>query len=447
MPWSWVAPRSFSIKNMEKKSKLVLVTGATGYVATRLIPALLARGYRVRCLARAPQKLRNRPWLKDIEVVKGDVLDAKSLQSAMAGIHTAFYLVHNMSSGESYREKELLGARNFGDSAHTEGVQRIIYLGGLGGSSQNRHMHSRQEAGRMLRQSGVPVVELRASVVIGSGSISFEMIRYLTSWFPFIPAPSKTNHPGQPIGIKDLLNVLIAALEVNDISGRIFEIGGPQAISYPDLMVEYARQQILQRSKISLPFYSVTLSAIFADWLTPVPFAIAHPLMEELTAPSVVTSHNGVIELLGEIELSTYALSVRNAIARDEYLPNFPWISSLVTRKPLVEPHVITCGEGLLIDHRETYIESAPRSLMDVLIGNIKNDWDVEEIEKGVWIRLQKKNTPHGCLRIEYKLEAGLFTQTSLYEPFGLPGLLWWYIFLPLHKNKFKGMFERLIHI
>jgi uncharacterized protein YbjT (DUF2867 family) len=364
----------------------------------------------------------------------------------MSGIHTAYYLVHNMSSGESYREKEILGADNFGNAASIEGVQRIIYLGGLGGSSKNRHMHSRQEAGRVLRQSGVPVVELRASVVIGSGSISFEMIRYLTSWFPFIPAPSKTNQLGQPIGIKDLLKILIASLEKNGIEGRIFEIGGPQEIPYPDLMVEYARQRGIWRPKISLPFYSVSLSAVLADWLTPVPYVIARPLMEELAAPSIVSSQNGVIELLGESELSTYSTSVSRAIARKEYLPKLPWTASLVTRKPLVESHVKTSGEGVLIDHRETYVETASRPLREILLGNIKQDWDVEEIEEGVWIRLNQKKTPHGCLRIEYKLEGGLFTQTSMYEPYGLPGFLWWYVFLLLHRKRFKGMFDKLVH-
>jgi len=400
----------------------------------------------VRCLARSPEKLRNRPWLKDIEVVKGDVLVAKSLLPAMVGIHTAYYLVHNMSSGESYREKELLGARNFGNIAKDEGVQRIVYLGGLGGSEKNQHMHSRQEAGRVLRQSGVPVVELRASVVIGSGSISFEMIRYLTSWFPFIPAPSKTNHPGQPIGINDLLKILIASLERNEISGRIFEIGGPQVIPYPDLMVEYARQRRLWRPKISLPFYSVSLSALLANWLTPVPYAIAHPLMEELAAPSVVSTQNGAFELAGEGELSTYSSSVSHALARDEYLPKLPWTASLVTRRPLIKPGVITSGEGLLIYHRETNVESASRPLMEILMGNIIKNWEIEEIEKGLWIRLKQKNSPHGCLRIEFRLNGRLFIQTSMYEPFGLPGFLWWYVFLPFHKNRFKEMFDRLVH-
>jgi uncharacterized protein YbjT (DUF2867 family) len=429
---------------MENKSKLILITGATGYVATRLIPVLLTRGYKVRCLARSPEKLRNRPWLKDIEVVKGDVLDAHSLQPAMAGVHTAFYLVHNMSSGESYQEKELLGARNFGGAANTEGVRRIIYLGGLGGSEKNQHMHSRQEAGRVLRQSGVPVVELRASVVIGSGSISFEMIRFLTSWFPFIPAPSETNQSGQPIGIKDLLNILIASLERNEVTGRIFEIGGPQAIPYPNLMVEYARQRGLYRPKISLPFYSVSLSALIADWLTPVPYVIAKPLMEELAAPSVVTSQNGVIELTGEYELSRYSTSVSRALARDEYLPKEPWTASLLTRIPLINSPVITSGEGLLIYHRETTIEVASQPLMEILTGNIMKNWEVEDIEKGVWVRLKQKNTSHGCLRMEFRLEGELYLQTSMFEPLGLSGFLWWYVLLPLHKNRFKDIFDHL---
>jgi uncharacterized protein YbjT (DUF2867 family) len=425
--------------------KLVLVTGATGYVATRLIPELLARGYQVRCLVRSPGKLRNRPWAKQVVVVQGDVLDIQSLHRAMAGVHSAYYLVHNMSGGQSYRDMEKMGALNFGEACRDAGVQRIVYLGGLGGSEKHQHMHSRQEAGRILRQSGVPAIELRASVVIGSGSISFEMIRSITSWFPFIPAPRETHYLSQPIGISDLLKILIASLELGDISGGIYEIGGPQKIIYPDLMVEYARQKNLIRPKVFIPFYLTGLSAWIADKLTPVPFSIAYPLMEELTAPSVVNSENGAELLLGEEEIQLYVENVSYAMARKEYLLKSPWTASLVTRASLNKPLVNTLGEGFLIDYREQAIANPSPHLKDVLKGQIESDWEVEEPGAEYWIRLRKKQTAFGVLRMEIQYTDGLLMQTSLYEPNGIPGLLWWFGFLKFHQHYFKTMFERLV--
>jgi uncharacterized protein YbjT (DUF2867 family) len=426
-------------------SRLILVTGATGYVATRLIPALLAKGYKVRCLARSPEKLRNRPWVREVEIVQGDVLETESLRNAMAGVDAAYYLIHNMSSGESYREKESLGARNFGEAARIAGLRKIIYLGGLGGSGEFRHMRSRQEAGRILRQSGVSVVELRASVVIGSGSISFEMIRYLTSWFPFIPAPEKTNHPGQPIGIRDLLNYLLTALERENQSGEILEIGGPEVLLYPDLMVEFARQKRLIRAKLFLPFYSVSLSARIADWLTPVPYVISKPLMEELTAPSAISNPSAVDELLNIDDLSTYPESVKYALSREEYQVGFPWTGSLVTRRPLIGGSVKTCGEGFLIDHREVVIKGASSILVEFLQGKLENDWDVEEIKAGEWIRLRQARNLFGEVRVELQLQGSLLMQTVLFEPGGLAGLLWWNMLYPYNAYRFMRMLGKLL--
>ena len=299
--------------------KTILVTGATGYVATRLIPALLAKGHHVRCLARSPEKLKNRHWLGDVDVFTGDVLDAESLYPALKDVHSAYYLIHSMASGGKYREDERLGAKNFGKAAYASGLDHIIFLGGLGGSNKDRHMHSRQETGNLLRESGVPVTEFRSSVIIGSGSISFELIRYLTTWFPFIPAPDRARQPSQPISIVNLLAYLLMSLETPACRGEIIEIGGPEVIEYPDLMVEFAKRKGLRRSKIWLPPFPTSFSAHVADFLTPVPFEIAYPLMEELEAPSVVHQFSGLGNFIHQEPLYSYLNSVKYALCRNEY--------------------------------------------------------------------------------------------------------------------------------
>ena len=426
-------------------SKLILVTGATGYVATRLIPALLSKGYRVRCFVRQPEKLRNRPWKRNVEIYQGDVLSLETLLSALDGVYAGFYLVHNMSSGKAYREFERSGAHNFSAAAKKNGLQKIIYLGGLGGSDEFRHMRSRQETGQILRQSGVPIIEFRSSVIIGSGSISFEMIRYITTWLPFIPAPIQTNVPGQPIGIKDLLAYLLSALESQELLGPIIEIGGPEALTYPELMVEYAHQCGLVRPKLFLPFFTATISAWIADKLTPVHFSIARPLMEELTAPSIIKNKSSSV-LFPLIKPSLYSESVKYAIGREEYLPESPWIDSLVTREPLIGSWVSTLGEGFLIDHREKPMTSLTTTATDLLNGKKVKEWEIEGIQIGAWVRLKSNRNLPGVLRVEIQHRDGYLMQTAMFDPHGLTGLLWWYFLHQFHKNQLEKMFNGMNH-
>lgn len=422
-------------------SKLVLVTGATGYVATRLIPFLLAKGYRVRCLVRSPEKLRNRPWLDNVEVFVGDVMNEESLYPALNGVQSAYYLIHNMASGGSYRENERIGAKNFGRAAYSSGLEQIIFLGGLGGSKENRHMQSRQETGRLLRESGVAVTEFRSSIIIGSGSISFELIRYLTTWFPFIPAPVQTNQPGQPIGIKDLLTILTSALEDSRYREEIIEIGGPEVINYPDIMAQYARIKGLTRPKIKIPFFPVSLSAWIADLLTPVPYEIAYPLMQELEAPSIVRADpekKGIQELQ---LLSSYENSLHYAICREEYGNHLSWLSVLSTREPLVGTLVRTTGEGFLIDHRELNQAILSDFGKRFLNGDLADKWELDEFHPGKWIRIKRRLRLVGGLFIEMQFNDGRFIQTALFEPNGLIGLLWWYCFFPFHSFHLRKLF------
>jgi len=423
--------------------KIVLVTGATGYVATRLIPALLAKGYRVRCLARSPEKLRNRSWLGDVEVFTGDVLDAESLFPALKDAQAAYYLVHSMASGGKYREDERLGAKDFGKAAYASGLDHIIFLGGLGGSNKDRHMHSRQETGHLLRESGVPVTEFRSSVIIGSGSISFELIRYLTTWFPIIPAPVRARQPSQPIGIVDLLAYLLMSLENPACRGEIIEIGGPEIINYPDLMVKFAKEKGFKRSKLWLPAIPNSISAHVAGLLTPVPFEIAYPLIEELEAPSVVRQFKGSEKFSRLDSFSTYIDSVKFALSRKEYEPDLPWTASLVARVPLVKNLIRTVGEGFVIDHRESINSELSWFAVEMLRGHIQAGWEIDEIGSGSWIRVRKSMGRAGVMYLEVQFSNSRLMQTAFFEPNGLIGFLWWYCLLPFHSKWLKRMFMK----
>jgi uncharacterized protein YbjT (DUF2867 family) len=229
--------------------KLILVTGATGYIASRLIPRLLDSGYRVRCLARDPLRLQGRSWFNQVDIFQADVTTPESLVHAFDGVDTAYYLIHNMSAGHGYTKIELDGARNFASAAETAGVQHIIYLGGLADPEQHiaPHMRSRIETGKVLREGKVPVTEFRAGVITGSGSISFEMIRFMTELFPIVPGPVWMKNRSQPIAVQNVIDYLFAALTNPNGRGGVFEIGGPNITVYGDLMLRYANARGLKR--------------------------------------------------------------------------------------------------------------------------------------------------------------------------------------------------------
>jgi len=225
------------------KSELVLVTGATGYIGGRLAPRLQQAGYRVRCLVRDPARLQGRPWLEQVEVVAGDVLQPQTLPTAMAGVSAAYYLVHSMAAGEGFGERDVTAARNFAAAAKAAGVGRIVYLGGLGDPDTplSPHLRSRQATGDALREAGVPVTEFRAGVIVGSGSVSFELIRYLVERLPVMIGPRWVYTCVQPIGIRNVLEYLIAALQTPESTGQVIEIGGADVVTYGDMMLGYAR--------------------------------------------------------------------------------------------------------------------------------------------------------------------------------------------------------------
>ena len=264
----------------------ILLTGATGYVGGRLLTALLERGERVRCLARRPEAVRQQPGL---DVVAGDVLDAEAVRRALEDVEVAYYLVHAMGSSDSFEQLDRRAAGIFAQAARDAGVKRIVYLGGLGsGPELSAHLASRQEVGRLLASTGVETVEFRASIVIGSGSLSFELVRSLTERLPVMITPRWVRTRSQPIAVEDLVAYLVAALDLEPGAGGVFEIGGADVANYGELMREYARQRGLHRLLVPVPVLTPRLSSLWLTLVTPVYARVGRKLVESLPHETVV---------------------------------------------------------------------------------------------------------------------------------------------------------------
>ncbi|HEX4900149.1 MAG TPA: NAD(P)H-binding protein [Pyrinomonadaceae bacterium] len=269
---------------------LVLLTGATGYVGARLLSLLEQQPLRLRCLARNPEALQTQVNAAT-EIVSGDVLDAPSLRRALDGVHTAYYLVHLMSSSADFQKDDRQAAINFGLAAQKSGVRRIIYLGGLGDDRDPQlspHLRSRHEVGQILRDSGVETIEFRASMVIGAGSLSYELMKSLTERLPVMICPRWVSVRTQPIAIDDVLSYLLAAKDLAGTGSRIFEVGGSDVVRYLDMIREYARQRGLHRWLISVPLLTPYLSGLWLALVTPASYEVGRHLIEGLKNPTVV---------------------------------------------------------------------------------------------------------------------------------------------------------------
>jgi uncharacterized protein YbjT (DUF2867 family) len=277
-------------------SPVILLTGGTGYVGGRLIPLLEQQPVKLRCLARNPDKMR--PSVKETtEIIQGDVLDPPSMDEALRGVHTAYYLVHLMSGSKDFEKEDRQAAMNFAQAAKLAGVQRIIYLGGLGDDADptlSPHLRSRHEVGKFLRDSGVETIEFRASLVIGTGSLSFDLVKALTDRLPVMICPRWLTTPTQPIAVDDVLAYLLAAKDLPPGKGRIFEIGSPDVTTYGDMIREYARQKGLRRWLISVPVLTPYLSSLWLALVTPASFEIGRHLIEGLKNPTVVTDRSAL---------------------------------------------------------------------------------------------------------------------------------------------------------
>jgi uncharacterized protein YbjT (DUF2867 family) len=480
-------------------SELILVTGATGYVGGRLVPRLLAAGYRVRCLARDPARLAGRAW-PDAEIVTGDVLAPETLLPALAGVSTAYYLVHSMAEGEQgFADRDRAAAANFAQAAAEAGVQRIIYLGGLGQGSQggqgslSHHLRSRQEVGNVLRQGRVPVTELRAAVVVGAGSMSFEMIRYLTERIPVMITPSWVKTPCQPIAIRDLLSYLLACLQEPRSTSRVIEIGGADVITYGEMMMIYARVRGLRRVLLSVPVLTPRLSSHWVGLVTPIPSSYARPLIEGLRNP-VVVSDGSAAELFPAIKPMSYEAAVRLAVQRTTlHQVETSWTSSL-SAAPYVNPVGTTLEsvEGMLLERRvaEVRADAATvyrvfrgiggrrgwlyanwtwrlRGIADRLIGGVgmrrgRRDpnylvpgdaldwWRVEAVQPNALLRLRAEMKLPGRGWLEFSVEPhgkerARLSQTAYFHPTGLSGVVYWYGLYPIHRLIFSGMLAAIV--
>lgn len=471
--------------------RLIAITGATGYVGGRLAVALECAGQRIRCLARRPAALAGRVGVAT-EVVEADCLDPAGLAPALRGVDTAYYLVHSLGARGDFSALDRQAARNFGRAARAAGVRRIIYLGGLGGGADlSAHLRSRQETGDILRESGVPVLEFRASIIIGSGSLSFEMVRALVERVPVMLCPRWVSVATQPIGIQDVVDYLIAALSLPDGPGAIYEIGGPDVVSYGDLMLEYARQRGLRRLLIPVPVLTPTLSSLWLGLVTPLYARIGRKLITSLRNATVV----GTAAARHTFPITPR--SVRDAVARAITLEDTEqaatrWSDALSSGGA---PSPTWGGRRFgvrIVESHARVVAAAPadafapirriggrqgwyfgrllwqvRGLLDLLAGGVgmrrgRRDpnelrpgdpldcWRVEACEPDRLLRLAAEMRLPGRAWLQFEvtpLPGGRceVRQTAVFDPAGLAGRLYWYALYPLHALVFRGMLRGIV--
>jgi len=476
-------------------AKNCLVTGVTGYIGGRLVPKLLEKGYNVRVLSRDASRLQGRRWINKVEVVEADVLKPETLAGALENIDVAYYLIHSMSGkGDAdFHKRDMQAAQNFGDAARAENVGRIIYLGGLGNPDDklSQHLSSRQKTGETLRDSGIPVTEFRAAIVVGSGSKSFEMVRYLTERVPVMICPSWVYSKVQPIAIRNVLQYLVSAVEKPETKDQIIEIGGSSVITYADMMRIYAQINGLKRILIPVPVLTPALSSHWVHWMTPVPASLARPLIEGLKNDVVVQSDKAD-EMFPEIKPFSYKKAVELAIARiDTEEVETTWNDSLISSKGDERPVVLETKQGLNIERRIRQVNAPQqkvynaftslggnkgwltfewawklRGILDRLVGGVGfrrgrrhpqnlrvgdalDFWRVEAIKPGQLLRLRAEMKVPGRAWLEFQAtDAGdqktKLVQTAYFAPKGLFGLLYWYGLYPIHSLIFSSMIDHV---
>ncbi len=472
-----------------EEAPLIAVTGATGYIGGRLAPRLLDEGYRVRCLARDPGRLAARPWSDRVEIRRADLLKPANLDDALRGAHTAFYLVHSMAGGPDFERRDVEAARAFSLAAASAGVQRIIYLGALGdpASDLSHHLRSRQETGAALRCGGTPVTELRAGVIVGSGSLSFEMIRYLVERVPLMICPRWVYTRTQPMAVRNVLDYLVGAVRGTETAGQVIEIGGADTVTYGDMMRIYAEVRGLRRVLLPVPVLTPRLSSYWVHLVTPVPAAIARPLIQGLRN-EVVVRDTRARELFPEIQPISYREAVRLALARlqDDSVET-AWSDALSSSAGGRAPVALTSQEGLIIERRQRLVGAAPaqvhrivaglggargwikwnwawriRGAADRLLGGVGmrrgrrhpddlrpgdavDFWRVEAIEPDRLLRFRAEMKVPGRAWLQFETQPAetggcLLTQSAFFAPKGLWGLLYWYALYPVHALIFAGM-------
>jgi len=468
---------------------LVLLTGASGYIGGRLLRALEKAGWPVRCLARRADFLRPRT-APSTDVVQADCLDPSSLAPAMAGVHTAYYLVHSMGSPGQFEEEDRQAAQNFADAARASGIQRIIYLGGLGNQDQalSAHLRSRHEVAEILRSSGIPIIEFRASIVIGSGSLSFEMIRALVQRLPVMICPRWVAVKAQPIAVEDVIAYLVEALELPMEQAAMFEIGGIDQVSYGDIMQEYARQCGLHRWMIPVPVLTPRLSSLWLGLVTPIYARIGRKLVDSMRNPTLVRDPSALTAF------NIKPKGLREAIGRalrqeDEEFALTRWSDALSSGGKPASWGGARFGTRL-VDSRTRQVSVPPssafapiqriggsngwyfanflwrwRGFLDLLVGGVglrrgRRDphtlapgdvldfWRVVTFEPDRRLDLVAEMKVPGRAWLQFEVEpsgrGSVIRQTAIFDPAGLAGLLYWYTLYPLHRWIFSGMLRSI---
>jgi len=469
----------------------VLVTGATGYIGGRLVPALTEAGYAVRCFARDAARLTDR--FPGAEVAAGDVFDRQSLIAAMQGCAVAYYLIHSMSDARrDFTRRDREAATIFGEAARTAGIERIVYLGGLGedGTRLSQHLRSRHEVGALLGAAGVPVTEFRAAIIVGSGSVSFEMVRYLTERLPVMIAPKWVTTRIQPIHVLDVIAYLVAALATPESTGRIVEIGGSDVLTYGDVMRRYARIRGLVRKLLIVPVFTPRLSSYWVHIVTPIPASIARPLIDGL-ANEVVVRDDAARRLFPAIVPIGYDDAVSRALDRSEADgPETTWFDAFDVKT--LPGQFSGATQGMLVDRRERVTTAAPRDVfrvftslggkrgwlyadwmwefrgvLDRLVGGIGTRrgrrsatslrvgdavdfWRVEAYRPDELLRLRAEMKLPGEAWLEFETTtrddgSTSLKQTAFFDPRGAFGFLYWYAVLPFHEFIFGNMASRIV--
>lgn len=464
----------------------VLVTGATGYIGGRLVPLLLEAGHEVRCLSRHPARLDGVPWREGVQAFAGDVLDPASLGAALAGCDAAYYLVHAMAEGAGFDQRDRAGAAHFRDAAAAAGLKRIVYLGGLAPeeASLSKHLGSRHEVGRLLASGPTPVTEFRAAVIIGSGSLSFEMLRYLTEVLPVMTTPRWVRNRCQPIAVSDVLGLLVRALDDSEAVSRVLEIGGPDVLTYQDMMRGYAAEVGLRRLILPVPFLSPGLSSLWVGLVTPLPPSVARPLVESLRTEVVVRDETA--RRLFPHDPLPYREALRLALATPPDAVATRWSDAAPSPAHPAPGDPEWSGGTVFTDHRVVPTDAEPhelfwafsriggdvgyyglnwawklRGVLDRLVGGVGlrrgrrhpehlregealDFWRVDRITPGLLLRLQAEMRLPGDAWIQWEIQpvddGADLIQTAIFRPRGLLGRLYWYLMTPFHSYIFPRM-------
>jgi uncharacterized protein YbjT (DUF2867 family) len=473
-------------------SNLVLVTGSSGYVGGRLVPALLDAGAKVRCLVRTPGKLDEALWRPKVEIASGSV--GSDLAEAMAGIDVAVYLVHSIGQGNNWVQRELTHAKNFARYAAEAGVKRIVYLGGLGRESDylSRHLKSRHAVGQALASTGIGVVELRAGVIIGSGSASFEMLRYLVEVLPIMVTPKWVSTKCQPIAIRDVLELLVQAITDHSVPPGIYEIGGPDVVTYAEMMGMYAQVAGLPRRRlIKVPFLTPGLSSHWVGLVTPVPAQLARELVESLVN-EVIVRDNQTAKIFSNSPMDmSIAIQRSLAATREDRIPT-TFVDADMTYFGPTATDPAWSGGTVLTDVRTATSTATPtrvfetitaiggqrgwysgqvlwrlRGLVDQIVGgpgirrgrrhNTKlrvgdpvDFWRVEVVAPLERLRLHAEMRLPGDAWLNWDVipfgtGGSRVTQTAEFRPRGLWGRLYWYSVAPFHFMVFPGLLKGIL--